>query len=64
MLGYRDRDDGGEDLIDPRGRGPLIWFQEMDAPRSQRNRIHVDIWVRTIEPRSAWPRRSRPAAAW
>jgi 4a-hydroxytetrahydrobiopterin dehydratase len=34
-----------EDLIDPRGRGPAFWFQEMDAPRSQRSRIHIDVWV-------------------
>ena len=45
VLGYVDRDRGGEDLIDPRGRGPLVWFQQMDAPRPQRNRIHVDVWV-------------------
>ena len=45
VLGYRDRDEGGEDLIDPAGRGPLIWFQQMDEPRTQRNRIHVDVWV-------------------
>ncbi len=45
VLGYVDRDEGGEDLLDPRGRGPLIWFQQMDEPRPQRNRIHVDIWV-------------------
>lgn len=45
VLGYRDRDDGGEDLLDPRGRGPLFWFQQMDAPRPQRNRIHIDVWV-------------------
>ena len=45
VLGYRDRDDGGEDLIDPRGRGPMFWFQQMDAPRPQRNRIHIDVWV-------------------
>jgi len=45
VLGYRDRDDGGEDLIDPRGRGPMFWFQQMDAPRLQRNRIHIDVWV-------------------
>jgi 4a-hydroxytetrahydrobiopterin dehydratase len=45
VLGYRDRDEGGEDLIDPGGRGPLIWFQQMDEPRTQRNRIHVDVWV-------------------
>lgn len=45
VLGYTDRDDGGEDLLDPRGRGPMFWFQQMDAPRPQRNRIHVDVWV-------------------
>jgi 4a-hydroxytetrahydrobiopterin dehydratase len=45
VLGYRDRDTGGEDLLDPRGRGPLIWFQDMDKPRPQRNRLHVDVWV-------------------
>ena len=45
VLGYQDRDNGGEDLIDPRGRGPLFWFQQMDAPRPRRNRIHLDVWV-------------------
>jgi 4a-hydroxytetrahydrobiopterin dehydratase len=38
--------DGPEDaLIDPVGQGPAIWFQQMDAPRPQRNRIHFDISV-------------------
>jgi 4a-hydroxytetrahydrobiopterin dehydratase len=32
-------------LIDPTGRGPAIWFQQMDTPRPQRNRIHLDIDV-------------------
>jgi 4a-hydroxytetrahydrobiopterin dehydratase len=32
-------------LIDPLGRGPAIWFQQMDAPRPQRNRIHLDVDV-------------------
>lgn len=32
-------------LVDPFGRGPAIWFQQMDAPRAQRNRIHLDIDV-------------------
>jgi 4a-hydroxytetrahydrobiopterin dehydratase len=45
VLGYRDRDAGGEDLLDPQGRGPSVWFQQMDAPRPQRNRIHIDVWV-------------------
>jgi len=43
LLGYLEKGDG--DLIDPHRRGPLFWFQEMDAPRPQRNRIHVDISV-------------------
>jgi 4a-hydroxytetrahydrobiopterin dehydratase len=33
------------DLYDPRGVGAPIWFQQMDAPRPQRNRIHLDIAV-------------------
>ena len=46
VLGYQDRSDSpDEDLIDPRGRGPSFWFQQMDAPRPQRNRIHLDVWV-------------------
>jgi 4a-hydroxytetrahydrobiopterin dehydratase len=45
VLGYRDRGDGDDNLIDPRGRGTVFWFQQMDAPRPQRNRIHIDVWV-------------------
>ena len=36
---------GGEDLIDPQSRHPPIWFQDMDPPRTQRNRLHVDVFV-------------------
>jgi 4a-hydroxytetrahydrobiopterin dehydratase len=36
---------GDEDLFDPRGRGPSIWFQPMDEPRPQRNRVHIDVFV-------------------
>lgn len=43
VLGYREL--GDEDLVDPHARGPSIWFQEMDAPRPQRNRIHIDVSV-------------------
>jgi 4a-hydroxytetrahydrobiopterin dehydratase len=45
VLGYQDRPDSPEDLIDPGRRGPSFWFQQMDAPRPQRNRIHIDVWV-------------------
>ncbi|WP_163541073.1 VOC family protein [Occultella kanbiaonis] len=43
VLGYSPR--GEEDLDDPLGRGPSIWFQQMDPPRTGRNRIHVDVCV-------------------
>ena len=42
VLGYDDR---GKDLVDPEAIRPLLWFQQMDEPRPQRNRIHVDVWV-------------------
>jgi 4a-hydroxytetrahydrobiopterin dehydratase len=45
VLGYDVRGDSPEDLLDPRGRGPGVWFQDMDGPRPQRNRMHVDVWV-------------------
>jgi 4a-hydroxytetrahydrobiopterin dehydratase len=43
VLGYREV--GEEDLLDPRGHGPSFWFQVMDEPRPQRNRVHVDVFV-------------------
>jgi 4a-hydroxytetrahydrobiopterin dehydratase len=43
VLGYEQV--GDEDLLDPRRRGPAIWFQRMEEPRTGRNRIHVDISV-------------------
>ncbi|CAL2068625.1 MULTISPECIES: VOC family protein [Streptomyces] len=45
LLGYQDRAHSGEDLIDPHRRGAPFYFQRMDAPRPQRNRVHVDVWV-------------------
>lgn len=46
-------------LVDPFGRGPVIWFQQMDSPRAQRNRIHLDIDV----PHDAAPGRVDAALA-
>jgi 4a-hydroxytetrahydrobiopterin dehydratase len=43
VLGYEQV--GDEDLLDPDLEGPPLWFQQMDAPRPQRNRIHVDLYV-------------------
>ncbi|WP_328354185.1 4a-hydroxytetrahydrobiopterin dehydratase [Mycobacterium sp. NBC_00419] len=48
VTGYIDEpgpSDLSDGLIDPLGRGPAIWFQQMDAPRPQRNRIHLDVDV-------------------
>ncbi|MBI4900592.1 MAG: 4a-hydroxytetrahydrobiopterin dehydratase [Actinobacteria bacterium] len=33
------------DLYDPRRLNPPVFFQQMDEPREQRNRIHVDLFV-------------------
>lgn len=44
LLGYVERD-GPEDLMDPYASGPAFYFAQMDAPRQQRNRIHVDVYV-------------------
>lgn len=43
LLGYEPM--GSEDLVDPHRRWSPIWFQRMDAPRPQRNRIHVDLFL-------------------
>jgi 4a-hydroxytetrahydrobiopterin dehydratase len=43
VLGYGGVDD--EDLLDPLFQGPPFSFQQMDAPRPQRNRIHIDVFV-------------------
>jgi 4a-hydroxytetrahydrobiopterin dehydratase len=43
VLGY-DRF-GDEDVVDPLSRGPWVTFQQMDEPRPQRNRIHIDVSV-------------------
>ena len=43
VLGYEQF--GGEDVVDPLSRGPWLTFQQMDEPRPQRNRIHIDVSV-------------------
>jgi hypothetical protein len=45
LLGYEDRASSSEDLIDPHRPGAPFYFQQMDAPRPQRNRVHLDVWV-------------------
>ena len=43
LLGYRQI--GDDYLADPARRGPGFGLQPMDAPRPQRNRMHLDIAV-------------------
>lgn len=35
----------GDDVVDPRGRVPLLWFQHTDAHETPRQRFHCDLWV-------------------
>jgi 4a-hydroxytetrahydrobiopterin dehydratase len=44
VLGYDDVT-APADLVDPSSGGPSLWFQQMDEPRTQRNRIHIDLTV-------------------
>ena len=43
VLGYQEV--GEDDLFDPHRGGPPFWFQQMDVPRPERNRIHIDLYV-------------------
>jgi 4a-hydroxytetrahydrobiopterin dehydratase len=55
ILGYGDEagKSGPTDaLVDPAWESPSIWFQQMDAPRPQRNRIHFDVSVPHDEARN------------
>ena len=46
-LAYVDEPGAGPTggIVDPAGLEPPMWFQQMDQPRPQRNRIHFDISV-------------------
>lgn len=35
----------GDDVRDPSGRVPLLWFQHTDAHEAPRQRFHIDLWV-------------------
>ena len=43
VLGWDE--EARNDLQDPLQLGPAVWFQQMDEPRPQRNRIHLDVTV-------------------
>jgi 4a-hydroxytetrahydrobiopterin dehydratase len=42
VLGYERFADA---LVDPHFEGPTFWFQQMDAPRPERNRVHIDLYL-------------------
>jgi 4a-hydroxytetrahydrobiopterin dehydratase len=42
VLGYREVDGN---LVDPLRSGPAMWFQQLDEPRSGRDRFHIDVSV-------------------
>lgn len=42
VLGYRE---SAGALVDPLKIGPPVWFQQMDEPRAERNRFHIDVSV-------------------
>ena len=46
-LGYRQQvtEQGTLELQDPAGFGPVLWFQVMDPPRTQRGRFHLDVYL-------------------
>jgi len=46
ITGYIRRPDSpDEDLVDPRGRGPGIWFEQVDELNPMRPRMHFGLWV-------------------
>ncbi|AEE46855.1 VOC family protein [Cellulomonas fimi] len=53
VLGYQDQPGDDENgIVDPAGVGPAFWFQQMDVPRPQRNRLHLDVTVPHDEARA------------
>lgn len=47
VLAYVDEPGTAEPnvIVDPISQGPAVWFQQMNSPRPQRNRIHFDVTV-------------------
>ncbi|MEO8250984.1 MAG: VOC family protein [Chloroflexota bacterium] len=47
VLGYEPRSDSpDEDLVDPLGLGPGLWFEQMEEPRGDGGgAIHIAVWV-------------------
>ena len=46
VLAYERRADSpDEDLVDPHGRGPAIWFETIDHAREEGGGIHLAVWL-------------------
>ena len=46
LTGYvRRPDTPDEDLVDPRGRGPGLWFEPVAEPNPMRPRMHFGVWL-------------------
>lgn len=37
------------DLVDPSGHGPAVWFQQVPETKTIKNRLHIDIWLDSVE---------------
>jgi len=55
---------GDEDVMDPLGRGPAVWLQQLDPRKPLRHATHVDISVPHDADEPASRRHSPPAVAW
>lgn len=46
-LGYKavETNEGAVDLVDPKGEGPLIWFQQVPEAKTVKNRLHLDVFA-------------------
>jgi len=40
-----DAGDTPESIVDPAGRGPRMWFQQVPEPKATKNRLHFDLKV-------------------
>lgn len=58
LTGTRDALDG-DDIVDPAGRLPVMWFQHTEAHETPRQRFHIDLWV----PHDVAPHRISDAVA-
>lgn len=45
VLGYADRPDSPEDLVDPQGRGPALWFEQLQDTTTHERGIHLAAWL-------------------